>query len=74
MLSQCENLDLIGTIGVKRFLNRRNSMFLEEALKNGIKVWILSSTLEYETVTLTNAMEFLYSCTQPLNVKGLTER
>jgi hypothetical protein len=41
-MSQCENLDLIGVLGVKPYLNYRNSMFMEEVLRNGIKVWLLS--------------------------------
>lgn len=42
LMSQCENLDLIGVLGVKPYLNYRNSMFMEEVLRNGIKVWLLS--------------------------------
>lgn len=47
---------------------------MEEALRNGIKVWLLSSQLEYETILQINATEFLSGCSQPLNVKGQTER
>lgn len=73
-MTQCENLDLIGVLGIKPYLNYRNSMFMEEVHRNGIKVWLLSSQLEYETILQINASEFLSGCAQPLNVKGQTER
>ena len=46
----CENLELIGTLGMKPYINYRNSMFMEEAHRNGIKLWLLSSFLEFETI------------------------
>lgn len=49
-------------------------MFMEEVHRNGIKVWLLSSSLEYDTIQQINATEFLAGCSQPLNVKGQTER
>lgn len=66
----CETLDYIGTLGIKPYLNYRNSMFMEEVLRNGIKVWLLSSNSEQETILQINAAEFLSGCQQPLNVKG----
>lgn len=39
----CENLELIGILGIKPYLNYRNSLFMEEVHRNGIKVWLLSS-------------------------------
>ncbi len=50
LMTQCENLDLIGTLGIKPYLNHRNAMFMEEVHRNGIKVWLLSSSLEYDTI------------------------
>jgi hypothetical protein len=73
-MTQCENLDLIGNLGVKQYLNYRNSMFMEEVHRNGIKVWLLSSQLEYETIVQINCTNFLSACAQPLNVKGQNER
>lgn len=45
-MAQCEELDLIGTIGIKPSLNRRNSLFMEEAYRNGVKIWMLSNLPE----------------------------
>lgn len=49
-MSLCDNLELIGILGIKPYLNYRNSLFMEEVHRNGIKVWLLSSELEYETL------------------------
>lgn len=49
-MTLCENLDLIGILGIKPYLNYRNSMFMDEVFRNGIKVWLLSSELEYDTI------------------------
>lgn len=74
LMTQCENLDLIGILGVKQYLNYRNSMFMEEVLRNGVKVWLLSSQLEYETIIKVNATDFLSNCQHTHNVKGQSER
>ena len=62
-MNQCEELDLIGTIGIKPSLNRRNSMFMEEAYRNGIKIWMLGSLSEATNIIQINAAEFMSSCT-----------
>jgi len=73
-MTQCEGLEMIGTLGIKPYFNQRNAMFMEEAHRNGIKIWLLSSQLEYENILHINAAKFLASCSQPLNVKGKNER
>jgi hypothetical protein len=63
LMAQCEELDLIGTIGIKPSLNRRNSLFMEEAYRNGVKIWMLSNLPESNNIVQINAAEFMSSCT-----------
>ena len=62
-MNHCDDLELIGTIGIKPSLNRRNSMFMEEAYRNGVKIWMLGSHSESSNIIQINAAEFTSSCT-----------
>lgn len=63
LLAHCEELDLIGTIGIKPNINRRNSLFMEEAHRNGVKIWMLSNFPESTNIVQINATEFMSNCT-----------
>ena len=49
-------------------------MVIEEACRNDIKVWMVTSDNEFKSLTDCNYLGFLKDCNQPLNIKGKTER
>lgn len=54
--------------------NQRSAMVLEEAYRNDVKVWIVSSSNEFKCLIDCNYLKLLTDCNQPFNIKGSNER
>ena len=74
MLYLAQNLDLLGVIGMKSVSNTRNALFMEELIKNGVKLFILNTDTTAETITDLNALKTFHKYRQPINVVGRSER
>lgn len=74
LLSLAQDLTFLGVLGVVKQTNYRASMVIEEACRNDIKVWMVTSDNEFKSLTDCNYLGFLKDCNQPLNIKGKTER
>lgn len=61
-------------MGINKQCNLRNSLVLEEAHRNGIKVWMITDDSEFRSLTDCNYLKFMQDCSQPFNIKGSNER
>lgn len=74
LLRLAKDLQFIGMIGLQVAFNYRDTLLIEDLRRNGIKLYMLSNE-DYDNVqTDCNAMNLLEGFTDPIIVKGTTER
>ena len=74
MLKLAQDLTFIGVFGLQVAFNYRDTLLIEDLRKNGIKLYMLSSEDADNVQTDVNAMNLLEGFTDPIQVKGQTER
>ena len=73
-MDYAHDLKFIGLIGLKKLINFRDCLMVEELKKNGIQLCLLSTDTTVDNVTDYNAMKLFQDFKPPLNITGISER
>lgn len=67
-------LNILGIIGTQEVFNFRDTLVIEDLMKNGVKVWMMSKEDELTHVVNCNALRLLQQDSQPMIINGETEK
>ena len=68
------DMKILGTLGLQDVYNTRDALVIQDLMRNGIKVWMLSTDDEIQTVVNCNSMNLLNKESNPLIINGESER
>lgn len=68
------DMQTLGIIGTQDIFNPRDTLVIEDMIRNGIKVWMLSNDDEIQMITHCNALKLLNSESCPLIINKESER
>ena len=74
LLSYMNDMKILGVIGTQPVYNLRDTLVLEDLMKNGVRVWVLSEDDEIQTTVNMNALRLLNAESNPLIINGDAER
>lgn len=67
-------MKILGTLGLQDVYNARDALVVQDLMRNGIKLWMLSAEDEIQMVVNCNSMNLLNKESNPLIINGETER
>jgi magnesium-transporting ATPase (P-type) len=74
LLTYMHDMKVLGTIGLQDIFNVRDTLVVKDIIRNGIKVWMLSSDDEIQMVVNCNSMNLMDKDSNPLIINGESER
>ena len=74
LMDFAHDLKFLGLIGLKKLINFRESLVVEELRRNGVQLCILSTDSTLDNITDYNTIKLFKDFRPPLNVTGVTER
>jgi hypothetical protein len=73
-MSYMYGLKILGVVGTQDLFNFRDTLVIDDLMKNGVKVWVLSKDDEIVHTVNCNAMRLLNRDTNPLIINGDNEK
>ena len=74
LMDFAHDLKFLGLIGLKKLINFRESLVVEELRRNGVQLCILSTDSTLDNITDYNTIKLFKDFRPPLNVTGVSER
>lgn len=67
-------LKVLGVVGTQEIFNFRDTLVIEDMMRNGVKVWLMSKDDEIVHTVNCNAMRLLQTDSTPMIINGDNEK
>ena len=74
LMEFAHDLQFLGLLGLKKLVNFRDTLMIEELRRNDVHLCLLSTDSTLDNITDFNAMKLFQDFKAPLNVTGVSER
>ena len=69
----CAEMKILGMLGLQKVVPLRNALTVEDCIRNGVKVWLLSQYSKRKTMVNCNNMNLMMDA-EKIEVSGKSER